>query len=82
MIDEAYKNLANSIVILAVDDYRRILRDENIKYDGGRRVTLEELDEFFLSDWFYTLTNVDGITIINRLRREYQNECKTNTTNT
>lgn len=73
-IDRAYENLANAIVMQAVYDYRRVLRGKRLEYDNNKKVTIEELEKFFHSGWFYLLTNVDGQTIINRLRREYKNE--------
>ena len=81
-IDKCYQDLANAIVVQAVDDYRRLREGKRVEIDRKHKVTIEKLEEFFLSDWFYTLTNVDGQTILNRVRSEYQNECKTTTTNT
>ena len=78
-VDKAWENLANAIVLQAVDDYRRLLRGKRIHNDNNRKVTIEE---FFLSEWFEILTQVDGQTILNRLQKEYQDECKTNTANT
>ena len=75
-----YENLANAIVEVAVDDYRRLLRGKTC-VGVTCNTTIEKLEEFFLSEWFYTLTNVDGEIILNRLRREYENECKANATN-
>lgn len=83
-VDRAYANLANAIVMLGVDDYRKVLRGKKISYKGKKGQIIEtpaRIEEFFLSDWFYTLTSVDGQTIINHLRREYRNECKANSTN-
>lgn len=73
-IDKGFENLANQIVIQAVSDYRRILRGKKVIYDGRSQVTLEELEKFFHSGWFHLLTKVDGQTIINRLKREYEEE--------
>ena len=83
-IDKGWENLATSIVMQAVEDYRRVIRGKRILEQGkehNRKKIIEEIEEFFLSDWFYILTNVDGQTILKRLRREYYNECKTNSTN-
>lgn len=81
-IDRAYEELANAIILQAVDDYRRLLRGKPIKLGKHQSVTIKSLDEFFLSDWFYILTKIDGQTIINKLRREYKNECISNTKHT
>ena len=80
-IESGYENLAIAIVAQAVDDYRRLLRGKRIIDKCKLNVTIKNLEEFFLSDWFHLLTNVDGQTIINKLRREYENECKVNTAN-
>lgn len=80
-IDTGYEDLANAIVAQAVDDYRRLLRGKRIIDNLTRKTNIKECEEFFLSDWFHLLTNVDGQTIINKLRREYENECKVNTAN-
>lgn len=81
-VDKAYGNLAHAIILQAVQDYRRLLRGKLIPDNITEKVNIKECEDFFLSDWFYTLTNVDGQTIINKLRREYQNECKANSSNT
>ena len=80
-VDRGYGNLANAIVLQAVADYRRLLRGKRIRNGDNHCITLKECEDFFLSEWFYTLTSVDGQTILNRLRREYYNECKTNSAN-
>ena len=48
-VDKAWENLANAIVLQAVDDYRRLLRGKRIHNDNNRKVTIEELEEFFLT---------------------------------
>ena len=67
-----YKNLANAIILQAVDDYRNLLRDKqpNIKY---LEVSITEIEKFFRSEWFKILTDVDGEYIIKKLRKEYEN---------
>lgn len=81
-INKAYTNLANGIVIQAVDDYRRLLRGKPIQGNLKGYVSIKECEKFFLSEWFYILTNVDGQTILDRLRREYADECKARARNT
>lgn len=81
-VDKAYGNLAHAIIMQAVEDYRKLLRGIPIKDNITNKISIKECEEFFLSDWFYTLTNVDGQTIINNLRREYLNERKANSRNT
>ena len=48
---KSYENLANAIILQAMKDY----------VDGYRT---EECRKFFKSDWFKTLTNIDGDYII------------------
>ena len=56
-----YQKLANAIVVLAAQDYRETLEilckhPRNQKYIRTRA----ELEEFFLSDWFQLLSDLDG----------------------
>lgn len=80
-VNKAYQNLANGIVMQAVEDYRRTLRGLPCVAKQSHNVTLENTERFFLSEWFYILTNVDGRTILNKLKKEYEDECKANATN-
>jgi hypothetical protein len=75
-----YKNLANAIILQAVDDYRNLLRDKqpNIKY---LEVSITEIEKFFRSEWFKILTDVDGEYIIKKLRKEYENGREVNSRN-
>lgn len=75
-IKTGYENLANAIVAQAVDDYRRLLRGKRVQ----NKVTKKDCEKFFLSQWFESLTQVDGKKILKRLQKEYENERKANTT--
>lgn len=55
-----YERLANAIVLKAVDDYRATESAAERK----------EIEQFFLSSWFTTLTNADGGYILKKLREE------------
>lgn len=57
---DPYERLANAIVMRAVDDYRMT--------EDSR--TLHEIEQFFLSGWFTTLTDADGSVILKKLREE------------
>ena len=57
---DPYENLANAIIMRAVEDYR--LAED--------RRTLKEIEGFFLSDWFSVLTNLDGAALLQKLREE------------
>ena len=55
-----YEDLANAIILQAVQDYRRT----------NNKRALEELERFFLSDWFSVLTSIDGSRLLQELRKE------------
>lgn len=55
-----YEDLANAIILQAVKDYRRT----------NNKRALEELERFFLSDWFSVLTSIDGSRLLQELRKE------------
>lgn len=57
--EAGYESLATAIVEQAVKDY---------KLNPSQRPRIEK---FFLSDWFVTLTDVDGTIVVERLRRKY-----------
>lgn len=70
MID-TYENLANAIILLAVEDYRRVLR--RCKYNPCKETSRHDkavLERFFRSDWFGILTGLDPELLIIKLRSE------------
>ena len=60
---DPYENLANAIILRAVEDYR--LTDNEKE--------LEEIEAFFRSDWFVILTRLDPDLLIKKLRKEKRN---------
>ena len=66
-----YENLANAIILRAVEDYREALRDleVNPRYPLALR-TVSDVERFFRSGWYKTLTSVDGEYLIQKLREE------------
>lgn len=60
---DPYENLANAIILRAVEDYR--LTDNEKE--------LEKIEAFFYSDWFATLTRLDPDLLIKKLRKEKRN---------
>ena len=68
---DAYENLANSIILLAVKDYRQALKllSKN-PHSRPAMATVKEMERFFRSDWYETLTSVDGEMLIRKLREE------------
>ena len=68
---DGYERLANEIIILAANDYRRALEGlRKHPYSRAAKKTIKELEDFFHSDWYSNLTEVDGELIIKRIREE------------
>ena len=66
-----YEELAQAIILLAVNDYRRnnkrmALCPIDQKLQRGRK----ELEKFFLSSWFAILTDLDGQQLLHQLQAE------------
>ena len=70
-MSKCYENLANAIILKAVEDYRKILRTHSQRPDD-RAVSkeLENLEQFFHSDFFAVLSNLDPSALIERLKKE------------
>ena len=64
---EPYKELANSIVLRAVKDYKAALRRER-KGNKNAKKEIKELESFFRSAWFKVLSDLDGEELITTLR--------------
>lgn len=66
-IKQGYEDLANAIIIQAVTDYRGLL--------GGAKATIDvntiECEKFFQSEWYRVLSDVDGKSLMNKIRKEY-----------
>jgi len=61
MCEQGIENLVTGIVSQAAKDYRKVRHLED-SYEK------QELEEFFLSKWFYQLTGVDGQMVLDRLK--------------
>jgi len=70
-MDRNYENLANAIVLRAVDDYRRVLRILS-KHPHNRVAQDEccEIEQFFRSSWFGILTQVNPEMLLKQLKAE------------
>lgn len=66
VIDMCYEDLANAIIVPAVTDYRGLLTGSK----PTAEVNVSEVERFFKSDWFGTLTKVDGIKLMTEIRKE------------
>ena len=70
-----YTDLANAIIIQAAKDYRKALKTlkRYPRYEPAKKV-VAEVEEFFHSAWYRTLTSVDADMLITKIRREI-NDC-------
>ena len=78
-----YHDLANSIVLQAVDDYRKALRGWSCYgFYGKPEDMIRDCERFFNSHYFQLLTSIDGEYLMQQLKEEYQRECTTRSSNT
>lgn len=69
-IEEAYEHLAKSIVIQAIDDYRRVLHDKPLLRGGNYLRDKGKIEKFFRSEWFYALSDWDGLTLMKLIKKQ------------
>lgn len=66
-----YENLANAIIITACNDYRVALKKIKRNPDNKEAISEAlELERFFHSPWYSTLTSVEGDFLIRKIRAE------------
>ena len=70
-----YEDLANGVIFQTVEDYREALRylDINPKHKESLKMKTD-CEEFFQSKWFRFLTLVDGDWLMNKLKKEFEDE--------
>ena len=61
----AYEELANAIVLQAVEDYRTALM-------AGEENKAKACENFFRSEYYMILTNVNGENLIKQIRKEVE----------
>ena len=74
-MQDAYENLANAIVIQAVNDYRNALDGIGCEYKSPE-VVIRELEKFFRSSYYRTLTKVKGEYLIEMLQKEHRDKLR------
>lgn len=74
---EAYENLANAIVKGAADSYISYVASNGVKDDRNKTMYLKSsdghgksLEDWFRSQWYTTLTSLDGEYMIKKCREE------------
>jgi hypothetical protein len=70
-VDKPYEDLANGIILQAVTDLRNALEalKRNPKNWKAEHEVFE-IEKFFHSEWFGTLTDVDPDFILDRIKKE------------
>ena len=69
---DPYEEIANAIVIQACNDYKKAYKQSLHKSGivGEADEELAKLEEFFRSDWYKQLTEVDGEYLMERIRND------------
>ena len=68
---DCWQDLADAIILQAVSDFRetqRLLKQKSNNKD--KLLELHRLEHFFRSNWFKTLTTLDGSQLLTDLRKE------------
>ena len=74
-MSDPYENLANSIVLLAVKDYRDALKKlKKWPRNEAAQIMKAEVERFFRSAWYRELTSVDGEDLISKLQAEVEDK--------
>ena len=82
-MQSVYQDLANAIVLKAVEDYRNALDGNSYHRYKSPEDIIEECETFFRSSWFKILTKVNGKYLIEQLKKEHlENERSKNENNT
>ena len=74
-MQDGYQNLANAIVIQAVNDYRNALDGNGCEYKSPD-VVIKEIEKFFRSSYYRTLTKVKGEYLIEQLQKEHREKLR------
>lgn len=66
---EAYENLANAIVLSAVDDYKAaLIRKKRNPDSASAAEDVKRLEKFFYSEWYEVLTDLDPSYLIRKMK--------------
>ena len=72
---DCYQNLANAIILLAVKDYKTILRClMRNPYNQDAQREKKRLERFFFSQWFGVLTDLDPKRLISGVMKQMRVE--------
>lgn len=70
--EEVWHDLANAVIVDAVRQYRKLKQKQRTGTRLGKAAIedLKEIEEFFLSEWFEFLTDIDGKALLRGLQAE------------
>lgn len=72
----SYRELADAIILQAVDDYRKALDGKSYLQSKSPKWVIKECEKFFHSSWFRALTKIDGDFLIEQLEREHNEKVR------
>ena len=68
---DPYENLANAIVLQAVKDWRAARKKlKKRPKNEEAKLMVKDCEDFFRSDWFTALTDVNGEVLLRKLQEE------------
>ena len=68
---DGWGDLAEAIILRAVEDYRHVNNRLRVKPESNRLQTRKaEIEEFIGSSWFRVLTDLNGKQLLHRLQAE------------
>lgn len=70
MTDEGVNLLREAIVVRAVKDYKKLASGKK-RHPKYGLYKVNELEEFFTSQWFSLLVDMDGEWIMNKIKQMY-----------
>jgi len=68
-IETCYKSLCLAIIEQAVKDYKKMLEAEKRCEDLNIKREVRKLENFFRSEWFEQISNLDGKLLIKNIRK-------------
>lgn len=75
MCDEGFHNLAKAIILQAIKDFKpAYMRLKRVPYGRAAAARVKEITEFFCSEYFCLLTDLDGPALLKKLIDKYDKE--------
>lgn len=82
-IMEAYRNLADAVIVMAAEDYQYYLKQILInpeKVDRKMWKQFRQTENFFHSRYYRCLTDIDGDYLLDKLRKQVYSDINQNQT--